>query len=70
MTLFCHYFAFLYICPIMHVSFGSSSSASLHIGGRPIEGSESGQVGGGFGGLPSTAVRAPLEGHPPSAYQG
>ena len=54
----------------MHTSSGSSSSVGLHIGGRPAEGSESKQVGGGFGGLPIAAVRAPLVGHPPLPGKG
>ena len=49
----------------MCASFRSSRSAGLHIGGRLDEGSESEQVGGGSGGLPFAAVRAPLVGHPP-----
>ena len=63
--LFCLSFAFLYLCPIMSASSGSSSFASLHIGGKPTEGLESEQVGGGSDGLPVAAVRAPLVGHPP-----
>ena len=54
----------------MCASFGSSRSAGLHIGGRPAEGSESKQVGGGSGGLPIAAVRAPLVGHPPLPGEG
>ena len=53
MTPFCHSFAFLYLCPIMCASSRSNRSTGLHIGGRPAEGSESRQVGGGSGGLPS-----------------
>ena len=49
----------------MCASSGSSRSTGLHIGGRSVEGSESEQVGGGSGGLPIAAVRAPLVGHPP-----
>ena len=45
-------------------------SAGLHIGGRPAEGAESKQVGGGSGGLPSAAVKAPLVGHPPLPGKG
>ena len=48
----------------MCASFRSSHSAGLHIGGRLVEGTESEQVGGGSGGLPVAAVRAPLVGHP------
>ena len=48
----------------MRASSRSSRSTGLHIGGRLAEGSESEQVGGGFGGLPTTAVKAPLVGHP------
>ena len=36
----------------------------------PIEGSESEQVGGGSGGLPIAAIRAPLVGHPPLPGKG
>ena len=54
----------------MRASFGSSRSAGLHIGGRPAEGSESEQVGGGFVGLLVAAVRAPLVGHPPLPGKG
>ena len=54
----------------MHASSGSSRYASLHIRGRPAEGSESEQVGGGSGGLPVVAVRAPLVGHPPFPGKG
>ena len=54
----------------MHASSRSSRFAGLHIGGRPVEGSESEQVGGGSGGLPATAVRAPLVGHPPLPENG
>ena len=49
----------------MRASSRSSRSAGLHIEGWPVEGFESRQVGGGSGGLPSAAVRAPLVGHPP-----
>ena len=45
--------------------FWSNGSVGLHIGGRPAEGSESEQVGGGSNGLPVAAIRAPLVGHPP-----
>ena len=48
----------------MCASFGSSHSVGLHIGGRLVEGTKSEQVGGGSGGLPVAAVRAPLVGHP------
>ena len=54
----------------MHASSRSNHSAGLHIGGRPGEGSESEQVGGGSGGLPVAAVRAPLVGHPPLPGKG
>ena len=54
----------------MRASSGSSRSTGLHIGGRPAEGSESEQVGGGSGGLPIAAVRAPLVGHPPLLGKG
>ena len=54
----------------MRASSGSSCSAGLHIRGRPVEGSESEQVGGGSGGLPIAAVRAPLVGHPPLPGKG
>ena len=54
----------------MHASSGSSCSAGLHIEGRPIEGSESEQVGGGSGGLPVAAVKASLVGHPPLPGKG
>ena len=48
----------------MCASSRSSCSAGLHIGGRPVEGYESEQVGGGSGGLPTATIRAPLVGHP------
>ena len=48
----------------MRGSSRSIRSTGLHIGGRPAKGAESKQVGGGSGGLPSAAVRAPLVGHP------
>ena len=48
----------------MRASFGSSCSTGLHIGGSPVEGSESEHVGGGSGSLPIVVVRAPLMGHP------
>ena len=51
----------------MRASSGSSCSAGLHIG---AEGSESRQVGGGSGGLPSAAFRAPFVGHPPLPGKG
>ena len=54
----------------MCASSGSSRSTGLHIRGRPVEGSESEQVGGGSGGLPAAAVRAPLVGHPPLLGKG
>ena len=54
----------------MRASSGSSRSVGLHIGGRPTNGSESEQVGGGSGGLPIAAVRAPLLGHPPLLGKG
>ena len=54
----------------MRASSGSSHSTSLHIGGRPTEGSESEQVGGGSSGLPIVAVRAPLVGYPPLPGKG
>ena len=54
----------------MHASFGSNRSTGLHIGGRPAEGSESEQVGGGSGGLPIAAVKAPLVGHSPLPGKG
>ena len=49
---------------------GSRHSTGLHIGGRPAEGSESEQVSGGSGGLPTPTVRAPLVGHPPLSGKG
>ena len=49
----------------MSASSGSNNFAGLHIGGRPTEGFESEQVGGGSDGLPVAAVRAPLVSHPP-----
>ena len=54
----------------MRASSGSIHSAGLHIGGRPVEGSESEQVGGESSGLPIAAVRAPLMGHPPLPGKG
>ena len=54
----------------MRASSGSSRSAGLHIGGRPADGSEYEQVGGGSSGLPVAAVRAPLVGHPPLPGKG
>ena len=51
----------------MRASSWSISSASLHIGGRPVKGSESKRVGGG---LPIAAVRAPLVGHLPLLGKG
>ena len=54
----------------MHDSSGSSCSTGLHIGGKPAEGFESKQVGGGSGGLPVAAVRAPFVGHPPLLGKG
>ena len=48
----------------MRASSGSIRSAGLHIGGKPAEGAEAEQVGGGSGGLPSAAVRTPLVSHP------
>ena len=48
----------------MCASSGSIRSVGLHIGGRPVERAELEQVGGGSGGLPSAAARAPLVGHP------
>ena len=54
----------------MRASFGSNCSAGLHIRGRPVEESESEQVGGGSGGLPAAAVRAPLVDHPPLPGKG
>ena len=54
----------------MRSSSGSSRSVGLHIGGRPAEGSEFEQVGGGSGGLPVAGVRAPLVGHPPLPGKG
>ena len=54
----------------MRASSGSIHFAGLHIGGRPVEGAESEQVGGGSGGLPSAAIRAPLVGHPPLPGKG
>ena len=44
--------------------------ASLHIGGRPAEGSEFEQVGGGSSGLPAATVRDPLVGHLPLPGKG
>ena len=54
----------------MRASSRFSRSTGLHIGGGPAEGSESEQVGGGSGGLPVAAVRAPLVGHPPLPGKG
>ena len=54
----------------MHAYSGSSRSVGLHIGGRPAEGSEFEQVGGGSGGLSIVVVRAPLVGHPPLPGKG
>ena len=54
----------------MRASSGSSRSAGLHIGGKLADGFESEQVGGGSGGLPVVAVRAPLVGHPPPPVKG
>ena len=54
----------------MHASSRSSRSTGLHIEGRLAEGFESEQVGGGSGGLPVAAVRAPLVGHPPLPGKG
>ena len=48
----------------MRAASGSIRSANLHIGGRPVDGSESEQVGGGSSGLPVATIRAPLVGHP------
>ena len=42
----------------MRASSGSNRSTGLHIGGRPAEGSEFEQVGGGSSGLPVATVRA------------
>ena len=63
-------FAFLYLYPITCASSGSIRSTGLHIGGRPAERAESERVGGGYGGLPSAAARAPLVGHPPLLGKG
>ena len=46
----------------MSASSGSFCSIGLHIGGRPVEGSESEQVGVGSGGPPVAVVRAPSMG--------
>ena len=54
----------------MCASSGSSSSAGLHIGGRPAEGSKSEWVGGGSGGSPVVVIRAPSMGHPPLPGKG
>ena len=54
----------------MRASSGSNRSAGLHIRGKPTEESESEQVGGGSGGLPAAAVRAPLVDHPPLPGKG
>ena len=54
----------------MRASSGSIRSVGLHIGGRPTEGAKSEQVGSGSGGLPSSAVRAPLVGHLPLPSKG
>ena len=43
-----------------------ASSGSI----RSAEGAESEQVGGGSGGFPSVAVKAPLVGHPPLPGKG
>ena len=69
-SLFCHYFAFLYLCLIIRASSRSSRSAGLHIEGKPTKGYESEQVGGGSSGLPVAVVRAPLVGHPPLLGKG
>ena len=54
----------------MCASSGSSRSVGLHIRGRPTEGSESEQVGGGSSGLPVAAVKAPFVGYPPLSGKG
>ena len=54
----------------MRASSGSIRFAGLHIGGKPSEGAESEQVGGGFGGILSAAIWAPLVGHPPLPSKG
>ena len=54
----------------MRASSGSIRFVDLHIGGRPAEGAESEQVGGGSSGLPSASARAPLVGHPPLPIKG
>ena len=54
----------------MRASSRSSRSSGLQIGGKLAEGFESEQVGGGSGGLPAIAVRAPLVGHPPLPGKG
>ena len=54
----------------MRASSGSIRFAGLHIGGRPAEGAESEQVGGGSSGLLSAVVRAPLVVHPPLPGKG
>ena len=53
----------------MCASSRSSRSAGLHIRGKPTKGSESEQVGGGYGGLP-IYDRAPLVGHTPLPSKG
>ena len=64
------FFRLSYLCPIMRASSGSSCSVGLHIEGRLVEGAEFEQVGGGSGGLPNAAIRAPLVGHPPLPGKG
>ena len=47
----------------MHTSSGPNRSSGLHIGGRPVEESESRRTGGGSGSLTAMVNRASPTGH-------
>ena len=64
---FYHSSAFPYTCPIMRTSSGPSHHSGLRIGGSSTEGSNLGQIGGGFDRPAIVINRVPLAG-PPSSY--
>ena len=64
---FYHSSVFLYICSIMRTFSGPSRPFGLRIGGSYVEGSDLGQIGGGFDSPAIVVDRVPLAG-PPSPY--
>ena len=59
-----HSFDLPYTCLVIRTSFGPNRSYGQSLGGRPAEGFESRQIGGGSGSLAVVVDRAPPADHP------